>query len=153
HEKPTTPRGKAFASFVAHHQSHLVQFCTFQALTEYLGTWTWRTWPKVFQDPLCPETEAFRQNNAHLIQFYQYVQWLCDLQLRKLAQVAKKCSVSLRLYHDLPVGIHPDGADAWIFQDQIARGITVVAPPDAFNLQGQNWGLSVPDPFRLREEG
>jgi 4-alpha-glucanotransferase len=61
--------------------------------------------------------------------------------------------LSLRLYHDLPVGIHPDGADAWIFQDQVAAEITVGAPPDSFNLNGQSWGLAIPNPVRMREEG
>jgi 4-alpha-glucanotransferase len=75
------------------------------------------------------------------------------LQLQKLDQLAKKISLSLRLYHDLPVGIHPDGAEAWIFQDSIPSAITVGAPPDSFNLNGQSWGLTVPNPVRLREEG
>lgn len=151
--KKATSRGKAFARFVSRQQSHLTAFCTFQALTEYFGTWVWRTWPKEFQHPRSKETEAFRRSHAGRIRFYQYVQWLCELQLQKLDQLAQKHSLSLRLYHDLPVGIHPDGADAWIFQDQVASGITVGAPPDSFNLNGQNWGLAVPDPVRLRKEG
>ena len=152
-KKKTTPRGRAFSSFVAHHQSHFTQFCTFRALTEHFGTWVWRNWPKEFQHPGSSDVEAFRRSHVARVQFYQYVQWLCELQLQKLDQLAKKNSMSLRLYHDLPVGIHPDGADAWIFQDQIASGITVGAPPDSFNLNGQSWGLAVPNPVRLREEG
>lgn len=152
-KKKLTPRGRAFIHFVSHHHSHLTRFCTFQALTEHLGTWVWRVWPQEYQHPLSKTVEAFRHAHAARIQFYQYVQWLCELQLQKLDHVAQKYSLSLRLYHDLPVGIHPDGADAWIFQDQVAPGITVGAPPDAFNLNGQNWGLAVPNPIRLREEG
>lgn len=151
--KKGTSRGRAFARFVANHQPHLTQFCTFQALIEHFGTWVWRTWPKEFQHPQSKDAEAFRRSHAARIQFYQYVQWLCELQLQKLDQLAKKHSLSLRLYHDLPVGIHPDGADAWLFQDQVASGITIGAPPDSFNLNGQSWGLAVPNPVRLREEG
>jgi 4-alpha-glucanotransferase len=152
-KKKATPRGRIFARFVSDHQPHLTQFCTFQALTEHFRTWEWRTWPKEFQHPRSKGTEAFRRSHAARIQFYQYVQWLCELQLQNLDRLAKKCSLSLRLYHDLPIGIHPDGADAWIFQDQVASGITVGAPPDSFNLNGQSWGLAVPNPVRLREEG
>ena len=54
------------------------------------------------------------------------------------------------LYLDLPVGIHPDGADAWMFQKQLLEGVTIGAPPDSFNLQGQNWGLLAPHPSELR---
>ncbi|MDR4462174.1 MAG: 4-alpha-glucanotransferase [Nitrospirales bacterium] len=151
--KHLTARGKAFAKFVSGFQPHLTLFCTFQALTEHLGTVAWRTWPNAFQYPGSPGVEAFQQSHSSRIQFYQYVQWLCELQLQQLDHVAKKHSLSLRLYHDLPVGIHPDGADAWVFQDQLASDITVGAPPDSFNLNGQSWGLVVPNPVRLREDG
>ncbi len=148
-----TARGRAFARFVSGFNPHLTMFCTFQVLTEHLGTVAWRTWPNVFQHPQSPAVEVFQRSNATRIQFYQYVQWLCELQLQQLDHVAKKYSLSLRLYHDLPVGIHPDGADAWVFQGQLASGITVGAPPDSFNLNGQSWGLVVPNPVRLREDG
>ncbi|GJL57962.1 MAG: 4-alpha-glucanotransferase [Nitrospirales bacterium] len=148
-----TARGRAFARFVSGFHPHLTMFCTFQVLTEHLGTVAWRTWPNVFQHPQSPDVEVFQRSNATRIQFYQYVQWLCELQLQQLDHVAKKYSLSLRLYHDLPVGIHPDGADAWVFQGQLASDITVGAPPDSFNLNGQSWGLVVPNPLRLREDG
>ena len=43
--------------------------------------------------------------------------------------------------HDLAVGVDPDGADDWALQDVLATGVTIGAPPDTFNQQGQNWGL------------
>lgn len=151
--KSRTARGRAFAKFVSGFHPHLTMFCTFQALTERLGTVAWRTWPNAFRHPQSPDVEVFQRSHATRVQFYQYVQWLCELQLQNLDLVAKKHSLAFRLYHDLPVGIHPDGADAWVFQDQLASGITVGAPPDSFNLNGQSWGLAVPNPVRLREDG
>ncbi|MDH5700577.1 MAG: 4-alpha-glucanotransferase, partial [Nitrospirota bacterium] len=152
HKTPTA-RGRAFAQFVSRFHPYLTQFCTFQVLTEHVGTVAWRSWPNAFQHPRSHDVEVFQQSHATRIQFYQYVQWLCELQLQQLDHVAQKHSLSLRLYHDLPVGIHPDGADAWMFQDQLASDITVGAPPDAFNLNGQSWGLAAPNPVRLREDG
>jgi 4-alpha-glucanotransferase len=151
--KHLTARGRAFTRFVSGFHPHLTMFCTFQVLTERLGTVAWRTWPNAFRHPQSPDVEVFQRSHATRIQFYQYVQWLCELQLQNLDLVAKKHSLSFRLYHDLPVGIHPDGADAWVFQDQLASDITVGAPPDSFNLNGQSWGLVVPNPVRLREDG
>jgi len=37
------------------------------------------------------------------------------------------------------VGVHPSGADAWSLHRVLALGMSVGAPPDAFNPQGQNW--------------
>lgn len=43
--------------------------------------------------------------------------------------------------HDLAVGVHPGGADAWAQGEVFAAGMSVGAPPDAFNARGQDWGL------------
>ena len=54
---------------------------------------------------------------------------------------------------DLPIGFDAAGADAWAFQDVLAHGISVGAPPDEFNTRGQNWGLPPFVPDRLRGAG
>jgi 4-alpha-glucanotransferase len=51
---------------------------------------------------------------------------------------------------DLPVGVAPDGADAWMWQDVFAEGVSVGAPPDLFNANGQDWGLPPFVPHKLR---
>jgi 4-alpha-glucanotransferase len=60
---------------------------------------------------------------------------------------------SVRLVQDLAVGVDPSGADAWMWQDVLASGMEVGAPPDAFNRLGQDWGLPPFDPWRLRAAG
>ena len=51
---------------------------------------------------------------------------------------------------DLPVGVAPDGADAWMWQDVFAKDVSVGAPPDLFNAHGQDWGLPPFVPHKLR---
>jgi 4-alpha-glucanotransferase len=41
--------------------------------------------------------------------------------------------------HDLAVGVSSAGADAWAWQDVLAGGVTVGAPPDAYAQTGQDW--------------
>jgi 4-alpha-glucanotransferase len=52
---------------------------------------------------------------------------------------------------DLAIGCDPGGADAWIWQDVLAPGMSVGAPPDEYNTQGQDWGLPPFDPWKLRD--
>jgi len=59
-------------------------------------------------------------------------------------------SADVAIVHDLAVGFDPDGADAWEWQDVVAPGMSVGAPPDEFNRRGQDWGLPPFDPWRLR---
>ena len=77
------------------------------------------------------------------MQFYEWIQWLLDFQL-------SRSSKHLALMQDLPIGCDPDGADAWAWQDVIAHGVGVGAPPDEFNTQGQSWGLPPFIPHKLR---
>ena len=52
--------------------------------------------------------------------------------------------------HDLPIGLDVAGADAWCWQDMMARDVSVGAPADEFNANGQDWGLTPFIPGRLR---
>ena len=53
----------------------------------------------------------------------------------------RRCGPGWRsgVMHDLAVGVSPHGADAWGLQDTYAAGITVGAPPDPYNQNGQDW--------------
>jgi 4-alpha-glucanotransferase len=61
--------------------------------------------------------------------------------------------MKLGVIHDLAVGVKTDGADAWMLSDVLAHGVTVGAPPDMFNQQGQNWTQPPWHPSRLAEAG
>ena len=71
------------------------------------------------------------------------MQWLIDLQM---AAAARECL----LMQDFPIGVEPGGADAWIWQDVFARGVSAGVPPDLYNQAGQCWGLNVFIPHKLR---
>lgn len=54
------------------------------------------------------------------------------------------------LYLDFPLGVHPNGYDAWRFDEQFARGVAVGAPPDLFFTKGQSWGFPPLHPENTR---
>jgi 4-alpha-glucanotransferase len=80
------------------------------------------------------------------VRFHEWIQWRLDGQLTEAARPGA-------LVHDIPVGFHPDGADAWAWQGTFAEGVSVGAPPDSFNQAGQDWGLPPFDPWRLAAAG
>ena len=61
--------------------------------------------------------------------------------------------MALGVVHDLAVGVHVHGADTWALQEVMARGVSVGAPPDAFNQVGQDWSQPPWRPDRLAEAG
>ena len=90
---------------------------------------------------------------ADRIEFHSWLQWLCDEQLENAQRAATAAGMGLGIVHDLPVGVQGGGADAWTLHAVLAAGVTVGAPPDMFNQQGQNWSQPPWHPGRLAETG
>ncbi|MGZ4640370.1 MAG: 4-alpha-glucanotransferase, partial [Actinomycetes bacterium] len=76
-----------------------------------------------------------------------------DTQLAEAHRAARSGGMAIGVMHDLAVGVHPEGADVWALGDALARFVTVGAPPDAFNQQGQDWSQPPWRPDRLAEHG
>ena len=85
--------------------------------------------------------------------FYAWLQFLCDEQLAAAHRRAKDAGMRTGLITDLAVGVHPAGADAAILSEVLAPDVTVGAPPDPYNQQGQDWSQPPWHPTRLAETG
>ncbi len=140
HAVPRTPGREAdYRAYQQRLGSGLVEFATWSALAERHGN-DFRVWPEELRDPLSAEVEAFRKSHADEIDFQMWLQWVIDEQLEIAQAKAVGAGMPLGVMHDLAVGIHPGGADAWRLQDAYAQGVHVGAPPDAYNQMGQDWG-------------
>jgi 4-alpha-glucanotransferase len=137
---------RSFDAFVRD-QAGLEAFATFCALAERHGA-SWRQWPADLQHPSRPAVAHAASAPAirERIRFHQWLQYQVDRQLARASAV-------MPVMQDLPIGFDASGADAWAFQDVLADGISVGAPPDEFNTRGQNWGLPPFVPERLRAAG
>jgi 4-alpha-glucanotransferase len=131
-----------FERYSAAEGAGLVDFATFAALAEHHGR-GWHGWPRDYRHPASPAVARFRAEHEDRVRFHQWLQWLADEQLRRAAE-------SLPVIQDLPIGVDADGADAWAWQDMMALGVSVGAPPDDFSPHGQDWGLPPLIPHRLR---
>ncbi len=155
---PRTSRGRAFEQFVREEGEALERFALFQALTEKFRrelpkVWSWTEWPEPYRDPRSAAVQAFRKEQESQVQFHQYLQWVASAQLGGVHTRSRQVGMAVGLYLDQALGSSRSGSDAWAFQDVLALGADCGAPPDAFSLQGQNWGLPPADPVRLRASG
>jgi 4-alpha-glucanotransferase len=151
-------RARSFEAFRRLGGATLERFAIFMALDEFFragrrGHFPWRDWPTAYHDPGSPEVAAFAKAHAERVTFHQYLQWEADRQLGLAAKACRQGGMSVGLYRDLAVGIDAAGAEAWADGDMFALGISTGAPPDAFNLKGQSWGLPPFRPMALRDAG
>ncbi|MEV6506114.1 4-alpha-glucanotransferase [Streptomyces sp. NPDC051642] len=152
-EVPLGPgRRAAYVDFLAREGEALEDHATWYALAEVHGS-NWREWPAALRDPRSPETARARGELMDRVDFHCRLAWLTDDQLTAAQRAARDAGMPIGVVHDLAVGVHPDGADAWAQQEHFAVGMSVGAPPDAFNSLGQDWGLPPWRPDRLAESG
>lgn len=143
--------GDAFRQFQREQGNALAQLGLFDALGErFAGQPDWRQWPEDMRKPESATVRHFAVEQRDRVEFFQYLQWECSRQLRAASAAAVQADMGIGLYQDLAVGVDRTSAEAWANQDLLAAGATVGAPPDAWNLNGQNWGLVPYDPRRLR---
>ncbi|MGV8850300.1 MAG: 4-alpha-glucanotransferase [Propionibacteriaceae bacterium] len=145
-----TTREMAFSDFQRREGRQLRDFATWCALSERFGR-SWREWPESLRRPSSPEVAEFAGENAELVTFYTWLQWIADTQLSSAQQAAKDTGMALGIISDLAVGVNADGAETWALNTVFANGVSVGAPPDPYNQSGQDWGQPPWRPDRLAD--
>ncbi|MFL6252517.1 MAG: 4-alpha-glucanotransferase [Actinomycetes bacterium] len=127
---------------------NLERFATFCALQHVHGP-DWRDWPAPLRHPGRPEVATFGERHRDEVGYHAWLQWLLDEQLAAVPSTPE----GLGVLNDLAIGFAPNGFDAWSFQDELATGISVGAPPDPLGPRGQDWGLPAFVPDRMAAGG
>ena len=123
----------------------LKDYALHRALSDALGTRNWRTWPLGLRDR---RPAALRQAAEDLRverDVEVHAQFLFHRQWRRLQTCAREAGILL--LGDLPIYVHPDGADTWahraVFDLSPGGGAlrrVAGVPPDYFAQDGQRWG-------------
>lgn len=153
HKQPRSPRRERdYRAFCQREGQGLVDFATWCAFTAAYGE-DEAEWPEELQDSAGPAVAERREELAADVDYYCWLQWVVEDQLEQAQRVAHESGMRLGLIHDLAVGVHPSGADAWGLRDALARGVTVGAPADQYNQLGQDWSQPPWRPDQLAELG
>lgn len=155
HRDAASRRGTAFRAYQAERGQALRTHALFDALQESFnrqdrGIWGWPVWPAAYRDPNSKAVVAFADRNEARVEFFEYLQWQADLQLARASRRACERGLAIGIYRDLALGVERGGADTWSNQRLYALEAGIGAPPDDFNLKGQDWGLAPHIPGRLR---
>ncbi len=143
-------RQAEFDAFCEREGSGLDDFALWCALAEKYGP-EHAVWTDKAAHPGTSFSSEFRTTAAEKILFHKWLQWICDQQLARAQRTATAAGMDIGIMHDLAVGVHRQGADAWTLGSALTTGVTVGAPPDNFNQQGQNWNQPPWNPDELEE--
>lgn len=83
--------------------------------------------------------EAFIASHKAQIDYFYFVQYHLDRQLREVRDYAHNHGVILK--GDIPIGVGRHSVDAWQKPQLFNMNCSAGAPPDDFSVLGQNWGF------------
>lgn len=151
------PRDDKFDQYCREAGDELVRYASFCVLCDRYPE-PWQHWPEEYRHPMSAAVRRVADGDRRRVDFHRWLQWLLERQLGAacaggVAPEGTWLKSGPAVIHDLAVGFAPDGADAWEWQDLLAPGMRVGAPPDEYLLEGQDWGLPPFDPHRLRAAG
>ena len=146
------PRREALRAFVERRGERLERFAIYEALTEHFATdggrvRGWLTWPAEYRDVTSVAVREWATKARRRVDYFKYLQFLADEQLRLAAAQARELSIGL--YLDCAVGSDVNSADVWSAPETYVLEETLGAPPDPLGPLGQNWGLPAPDPAAM----
>lgn len=151
HDAPRSASRQAeLDAFVAREGQPLVDFALWCALEEHYDG---QDRPEETRDIGSPLVARLREELAGLVDFHVWLQWIVDEQAERAQSAALAAGMRIGIMHDLAVGVHPLGSDAWSLAGMYAHGLTVGAPPDMYNQQGQDWSQPPWHPHALAKVG
>jgi len=135
-------RAARLRDFAAAEADWLADYALFRACQERQAGASWTEWEPALRSR-APEVLAHaRQTFDRDLRFHTYVQWLASEQWTAARRAASAAGVALA--GDLPFMVGRESADVWSRQEEFQLDTELGAPPDAFNAEGQRWGLPVP---------
>lgn len=130
-----------FKAFFLRTEHWLVPYAQYCYLRDKNGTcefakWEGHTlWNEADRASLSnPKNKAFEE-----VSFFYYLQFVLDRQMRGAHEYARARGVILK--GDIPIGVNRNGCDVWHEPEYFHLDSQAGAPPDAFSVNGQNWGF------------
>ena len=146
-------KGEDFQMFVKENEHWLVPYAQYCHLRDSFGNVDFSSWKgheqwheadrKKLTDPKSKEYAD--------VAFYYYVQFVLDRQMRAAHEYAMARGVILK--GDIPIGVDRNGCDVWHEPQYFNLNSQAGAPPDAFSINGQNWGFPTYNWQRMIDDG
>jgi 4-alpha-glucanotransferase len=151
-------KAKAFASknyqrFFSQNRHWLVPYAAFCHWRDKYGTSDFSRWPAgdSYRAEEVAELAAENSPTRDDISLHYFIQYHLHLQLQEAAEYAHGLGIILK--GDIAIGVYRHGCDVWREPELFHADTQAGAPPDAFAVKGQNWGLPTYNWPRMKQDG
>ena len=129
---------ESYRDFYNSNAHWLLPYAVFCALRDENGTPDFSKWGPYAKYSLRKAKEYYAAHKDE-VDYHCFVQYHLDKQLKEVCVYAHARGVAFK--GDLPIGISRTSVDAWCHPDLFNMDSQCGAPPDAFAVDGQNWGF------------
>jgi len=129
---------ESYCDFYNANAHWLLPYAVFCALRDENGTPDFSKWGPYAKYSLRKAKEYYAAHKDE-VDYHCFVQYHLDKQLKEVCVYAHARGVAFK--GDLPIGISRTSVDAWCHPDLFNMDSQCGAPPDAFAVDGQNWGF------------
>lgn len=145
-------RPKAFQLFVQHNQDWLYPYAYYCFLRDKHEGVLPSSWGEdtQYNSERFAKTMELEEGRKRML-YYIYTQYLLSNQLLEVRQYAEEREILLK--GDLPIGVAPHSVEAWVNPELFHLDRSAGAPPDAFAVDGQNWGFPTYNWEAMRKDG
>jgi len=133
-------KSREYQNFFAANRNWLEPYALYCYLRDKYGTACFDTWkesqysPALLDKYCTPGNERYREIRKHY-----FIQFHLDRQLTDVKKYANRKGILLK--GDIPIGVNRNSCDVWIHPELFHTGCQAGAPPDAFAVDGQKWGM------------
>lgn len=143
-------KSTSLRTFLSRNESWLPDYALYCALRDRFHTPDFREWGE-FSDYAQVKWDSLPQELVRRADFYRFVQYHLDRQLREAVEYCHSLGVALK--GDVPIGISPLSVDAWSNPGLFIMDSSAGAPPDDFSAKGQNWGFPIYNWPEMEKDG
>lgn len=133
-------RSKEFRNFFSANRSWLEPYALYRYLCDRYGTADFSQWKESEYSPALLDRFC-ASGNSHFreIRKYYFIQFHLHRQLTEVKRYANRKGILLK--GDIPIGVNRNSCDVWIHPELFHTDCQAGAPPDAFAVDGQKWGM------------
>lgn len=135
HIRNNTQKAQLFISFIENNGDKLHKLALFEALHDFLSKENdkyniWSEWPDDYKNPTSEIILQFEKNNNELIEFYKFLLWQIDIQIKEAGQTSLRKKLGVGICTDFSFCIDNNAAEIWAYREYFYENAAIKIQPE-----------------------